>query len=199
LAKANLNWAAPVYVAGSILVGHALGSINSKRLAHLAIGINLIVSVAFYFYTPMQNLMGVEPAKKNTPYYRLAGWRELMRSAADATQEFTGLPWLSGSRKLLSYVNFYVGKFNGRPLELYSFNPDGRIKSQYELMRDLRSADSSEFLFVSESVRDLTGCFRSSRLVTHLQQPVYSSGIRQLYIYHVEGFSGYGYCQNTNH
>jgi 4-amino-4-deoxy-L-arabinose transferase-like glycosyltransferase len=199
LAKANLNWAAPVYVAGSMLVGYALSSIDNRRLAQVAIGINLVIAAALYFYTPMQNVMGVEPTRKNTPYYRLAGWKELMQSAAGSRQKFAGMPWLSDSRKLLSYVNFYVGKFNGRPLELYGFNPDGRIKSQYELTRDLRSADLSEFLFVSESARDLSGCFKSSRLVTYLQHPVYSSGIRRLYIYHVEGFSGYGNCQNTNH
>jgi 4-amino-4-deoxy-L-arabinose transferase-like glycosyltransferase len=199
LAKANLNWAAPVYVAGSILVGYALASIDKKRLVIIAIGINLIMAATLYFYTPLQDVMGIEPTRKNTPYYRLAGWRELMQSATDSTQEFVELPWVSDSRKLLSYVNFYVSQFSGKPLSLYGFNPDDRIKSQYELTRDLRSADSSEFIFISEYARDLSGCFSESRLITHLQEPVYSSGVRQLFIYYVKGFSGYGNCQNTNH
>lgn len=199
LAKANLNWAAPAYVAGSILVGHTLVSVNKKRLAMITISVNLIIAATLYFYTPLQDVMGIEPTRKNTPYYRLAGWRELMRSAAASTQEFIELPWLSDSRKLLSYVNFYVSQFSGKPLELYGFNPDDRIKSQYELTRDLRGADSSEFIFVSEYARDLHGCFNESHLITHLQKPIYSSGVRQLYIYYVKGFSGYGNCQNTNH
>jgi 4-amino-4-deoxy-L-arabinose transferase-like glycosyltransferase len=195
LAKANLNWAAPVYVAGSILVGYALASINKKHLMMTTVGINLIMAATLYFYSPLQNVMGIEPTRKNTPYYRLVGWKELMQSATDSTKEFAELPWLSDSRKLLSYVNFYVSQFSGKPLSLYGFNPDDRIKSQYELTRDLRNADSSEFIFVSEYARDLTGCFEKSRLLSHLQQPVYSTGTRQLYIYHVEGFNGYGSCQ----
>jgi len=199
LAKANLNWAAPVYVAGSILVGSALASINKKRLVMIALGVNLIMAATLYFYTPLQDVMGIEPTRKNTPYYRLKGWRELMQSATDSTQEFVGLPWLSDSRKLLSYVNFYVSQFSGKPLSLYGFNPDDRIKSQYELTRDLPNADSSEFIFVSEYARDLSSCFSESHLITHLHKPVYSSGARQLFIYYVKGFSGYEYCQNTNH
>jgi hypothetical protein len=199
LAKANLNWAAPTYVAGSILVGHALGSAGNMRFAKFAIGVNLVIAAILYFYTPLQNVIGVEPSKNNTPYARVAGWRGLMQLAVVATDEFANLPWVSDSRKLLSYGHFYGSQFSGKTLVVYGFNPDGHIKSQFELTRDLRVANTSEFLFVSEYARDLSDCFGESRLLTHLQQPVYSTGVRQLFIYHVKGFKGYGYCQDTQH
>jgi hypothetical protein len=198
LAKANLNWASPVYIAGSILVGYALASAKKTRLAMISIGVNLIISVVLYFYSPLQDVMGVEPVKKNNPYYRLVGWRGLMQSSVDATKEYSDLPWLSDSRKLLSYANFYVRHFSGKPIVLYGFNPDNLIKNQYELTRDLRISTSSEFLFVSEHERDLSSCFAESQLIAYLQEPVYSSSTRQLFIYYVNGFNGYGNCKSTN-
>ena len=58
-ARANINWGAPAYITGSLIVAIWLAQRDSKRLIKLAVSVNLVLAILFYHYSTFQNVAGV--------------------------------------------------------------------------------------------------------------------------------------------
>lgn len=198
LSRANQNWAAPVYVAASLLaaVGFTQGSHTRYwRLLGATLVTNLLIMLVFYHYHSLQQLAGIEPSRKNDPYHRLLGWPQLGTAFSRWQQQYPDARLLSGSRKLLAYLGYYSGDYRQPEAaqKLLSWNPDRSIRNQYELSNDLERATPGRFLFVSEralSPAEL-GHFAHSQLLAIEKVAVYPDLSRHLYIYLTEDFRGY--------
>jgi len=195
LAKANINWAAPVYVAASILLASQLARTQQRHWLRAIVSVNLLIASLFYTYPHIQKMLQIEATIKNTPFHRLAGWPELFRSIPQVVNPAAQQVWLSDSRLVLSYLHYYLPLAGDRAaLHLLSFNPDGHVRHQFDLQHDLDQSQYNSFVFVSEAERDLTACFTTSEKIGQLQYKVYPSLTRHLYFYHLAGFKGYAYC-----
>ncbi len=150
LARANINWAAPAYVAGALLVGHYLTQLkHPKRWLLCGLALNAVLMVGFYHYTALTERLGIERRAGNDPYKRLLGWPQLVERLQPVFTRYPELPLASHSRKLLAYFGYYLQphRFDGRALDL-----NGRIDDQYELTRPVHG--DGEFLFVIEGRDD---------------------------------------------
>ncbi|CAG8999224.1 MAG: hypothetical protein CENE_01193 [Candidatus Celerinatantimonas neptuna] len=198
LAKANANWAAPVYLGASLMVALILIQQNSMKLASWVVGVNIMLAVILFSYPTIQKILHIEPTRHNTPYARVLGWREVMENIKREYPQVSHMVLLSGSRKLLSYGNYYLSQWkSGRSVPVVSFNPGKRIEDQYDLLYDLSHSKFKHFLFISEGPRNFKGCFKSSRLLGKVVGPVYPTLKRVVYLYQVSGFNGYEYCHKT--
>lgn len=196
LANANINWAAPVYVAASIMLARALMLGYKYKLTHLLLVSNLVIGGLFYLYPQMQRLLYIEPTVKNTPFSRVAGWKPLFQSIPNYISQTDQLVWLSDSPMLLSYLHYYLPHQVDQPLELVSFNVDGKIEHQFDLHQDINQSKHLSFIFVSEQPLTYAGCFDKVQLRAQIKHAVYPSLERRLYFYQVSGFKGYAGCQN---
>lgn len=194
LAHAYVNWAAPTYVAASILVARRLSIANKLKTLNWLVGINLFIGASLYFYTPMQQALGFEPSRKNTPYHRVSGWREVIHKIPSRLPNANNQIWLSDSRKLLSYLHFYLSDFKQKPLQLRSFNPDGKVDNHYDLLWDLHHAQESEWIFAAETEREFGHCFQSVEPLGVINHTVYVDLTRHIHLYRVRGFTGYENC-----
>jgi 4-amino-4-deoxy-L-arabinose transferase-like glycosyltransferase len=194
LAKANMNWAAPVYVAASIMLARALILGYKYKLAHSLLICNLVIGAIFYLYPQIQQGLNIEPSVRNTPFHRVAGWKPLFQSIPDYLPDFEQQVWLSDSRMLLSYLDFYLPVDEDNAPKIVSFNPEGKIEHQFDLYRELSQSHFSSFIFISESPRQLSECFSEVNLQADIKQAVYPSLERELYLYQVTGFQGYAHC-----
>lgn len=199
LSKANVNWAAPVYVAASIMVAHVLVEAQKFRFLRYLIASNLVIAAVFYAYPTIQSSLQIEPTTKNTPFHRVAGWKALFGAIPNVIAQPREQVWLSDSRSLLSYLHYYLPDNDDKPeVNIVSFNVDGHVTHQFDLYQELSQTAYSDYVFISEKERNLTGCFGSVDLLAQLNQAVYPSLNRTLYLYKVANFQGYQHCHLAN-
>ena len=192
LSRAFVNWAAPAYVSASLLVGYWLALHQKQKLAFWLIVLNMMMGALLYAYPSLQAAVGVDVTRKNTPYHRVMGWRELIRSIP-ADLHDANTVWLSDSRSLLSYLHYYLSDFEREHrIRLMSFAPDGRVLSQYDLKYALGELDgrsgNASFLFIAEEPQVLTDSFEEVTLVKMIEFNVSPSLKREAYIYSVKGY-----------
>ncbi|WP_462173597.1 ArnT family glycosyltransferase [Pseudoalteromonas xiamenensis] len=192
LSHANANWAAPTYVGGSLLAAYWLVERGKFAVLKAAMLVNVLLIGLFYSYPQIQSALDIEPTKKNTPYQRVSGWRELVLAIPEQPQDMV---YLSDSRALLSYVHFYRSDFTqGSGIQVRSFNPSGIIKDHYQLNYPLTAQYNEHYLFLSETPKALHGCFQQVQALEPVSVDVYPTLTRKLYLYQVSGFNGYDGC-----
>lgn len=196
LSRAFVNWAAPAYVAGSLVVAYYLAQKSNSKLFAWLLGINLLLSAIFYFYTPLQKAFGVEPSEKNTPFQRIDGWKEVTLALKEKVPTASTETWVSDSRLTMSYLHFYLSDLqNQQSIEVRSFNPDQKIKDQFDLLWDLKDSKATSFYYVSHHKRNFAKCFAEVEDLGEVSYQVYPTLERRYYLYKLSGFKGYENCQ----
>lgn len=200
LARAHVNWAAPAYVSLSILAAYYLRDAH-RYLVRLSLGFGVVFMLGFYFFTPIQAAMGVEAGAKNNPYHRLTGWRELVQKLPPDLYG-SNTQWLSGSRKLLSYLHFYLPEQRDSLAQrLFSLRSDSAVKNHFDLVSPLvgaaenpDSANQSFLLLNDGDQPPYERCFEGSVLAATVRSTVFSSLPRKLEVYRVKGYLGNDVC-----
>ena len=192
LSHAFVNWAGPIYIAGSILVGISLAG-RTDRLWIFAGGLNLLMLSIFYHWPLLADAAGLERDKSNDPYFRVLGWDQMAEQIQPLLIQ-ENLILASDSRKLLAVLGFYAmpGEFR-----LARWGEDEEdIRDYYDLrvnLRDFAANSEQEFLWVGETQPEphVLSAFESAIFLDHIEVPVYHNLSHQLYLYRVQGFIDY--------
>lgn len=188
-ARANINWGAPAYITGSLIVAIWLAQTGLKRLVKLAVSINLVLAILFYHYSTLQNIAGVEPTKNNNPYTRISGWYELGQSIQPYLDQYPEAPIASESRKVLAYFGYYR-----EPMDLYgrALTFDDHTISQYELLYPIDTSPATEHLVVSEHLteKQLARHFKTAKTLTSQSVKVTRDLTRTIHVTLVSGWLG---------
>ncbi len=193
LSHAFVNWAGPIYIAGSVLVGNSLAGRND-RLWIWAGAANLLVLSIFYHWPILADTAGLERDKSNDPYFRVLGWDQVAAQVEPILQKDPNLILTSDSRKLLAVIGFYAmpGEFR-----LARWGADEEdIRDYYDLrvnLRDFKSTPDQEFLWVGETQPEpqVLSAFESAIFVDQFEMPVYHNLSQHLYLYKMQGFIDY--------
>jgi 4-amino-4-deoxy-L-arabinose transferase-like glycosyltransferase len=198
LSRANANWAAPVYVAGSVLVtawlldglrsgvslwrGRALW-LTSSIVLHLGAIVFLCVFLVASYGRPDEL-----PAKAD-PFKRVRGWHELGASINLARREFGAMPILVDERKLMAEVLYY-----GRPwsADAVKWRP-GRVYDHFDLTRPLVEPAPPRMMLVTErtDASEITSRFAHADIIAEIRTPIGVGRERVVRLYQLEGFLGY--------
>lgn len=197
LTRANANWAAPVFVASSVLVGKHLAELSQRRWLWIAISFNLVLMAAFYHYHSVLSLAGIEPSRRNDPYQRILGWPELGKQLTHWRQKYPEARLLSKSRDLLAYFGYYTEPPFARKLAVWS--PDTHIANHYQLVANVALYPNEQFLLVLEKpiANRLSSTFGRVEFLEQMTVDVYPDFQRTVYVYYAQDFLGYGEPQNT--
>ena len=196
LSRANANWAAPVYVAASVLVtawvlsaarqgdwrGRALWLTGSILLHLGAITFLCVFLVATYGYPEAL------PSKAD-PFKRVRGWQELGATINIARREVGALPLLIDERKLMAGILYY-----GRPwsTDAVKWRP-GRIHDHFDLTRPLVEPAPSRMMLVTErdDASEITSRFAHAEILAEIRTPIGIDRERVIRLYQLDGFLGY--------
>jgi 4-amino-4-deoxy-L-arabinose transferase-like glycosyltransferase len=202
LSRANANWAAPVYVAASVLVtawafegaraaikgpggdwrGRALW-LSGSVLLHVA-----AIAALCAFLVATYGRPDALPAKAD-PFKRVRGWHELGASINLARREFGAMPLLVDERKLMAEVLYY-----GRPWSAgaVKWRPN-RIHDHFDLTRPFVELAPGRMMLVTErqDASAITSRFAHSDILAEIRTPIGVGRERVVRIYLVEGFLGY--------
>ena len=193
LSRAFGNWAGPFTITMSILAAAAAVQMT-KRFNFSAIAFHLILLSLFYHWPVILNSLDIEQSKKNSPYYRLTGWRELGGKIEPIILQHPNAKILSPSRDLLAYMGFYTGRHVN---DLIFWNPnENYIANHYDLKNNLRdqpyNRQASFILLLKSPIEDRIANRFSiiSDLGIHTHQ-VSEHIVRTVFLYQVSGFKGY--------
>ena len=198
LSRANANWAAPVYVAGALLVtawllsanrvsdgdwrGRALWLTGSILLHVGAIAMLCVFLVATYGWPDAL------PSKAD-PFKRVRGWHELGASINIARREVGALPLLIDERKLMAEVLYY-----GRPwsADAVKWRP-GRVHDHFDLTRPFAEPAPGRMMLLTEraDASEITDRFAHSDILAEIRTPIGVDRERVVRLYELEGFLGY--------
>lgn len=186
-ARANINWGAPAYITGSLLVAIWLAQTKSKQLVKLALSVNIMLAVLFYHYSTLQNIAGLEATKNNNPYTRISGWYELGQSIQPYLEQYPDAPIASESRKVLAYFGYYR-----KPMDLFgrALTFDDHTISQYELLYPIDTSTATEHLVISEHLteKQLARHFKSAKTLTSQSIKVTKDLTRTVHVTLVSGW-----------
>lgn len=186
-ARANINWGAPAYITGVLLVAILITLRKSQKILTLAVTVNLLMMIGFYHFTSIQKGLGFEPTTKNNPYSRIQGWYELSEEIAPSLAKYPDLVIASESRKVAAYFGFYRNpkNLNARALDL-----DNHIKSHYELLYPVSREPEASFLFISERMDEkaLRRYFNQAEHLDYKKVTVMNGLERQVFVTLVKGY-----------
>jgi 4-amino-4-deoxy-L-arabinose transferase-like glycosyltransferase len=201
-AQANLNWAAPSYVAVAVLfaawacgVGDQLYGGTPRRPRHgwlvATLALNSLVLVLVCHAYDIAQLMG-RPLPRNTDaFVRMRGWHEALRSLKPLVAQHPGLPLLGIGRTLLAQTTYEWRSLGTQPV---AWNPQRRADDQYQLTTDLeRYKGQPVLLALLGPVPDnLPAHFESMQLLGEVFVGTAPDRRLTVTLWRANGFKGYG-------
>jgi len=195
--QANANWAAPLLISVSILMGTSVSQMTYrwKRVAFACAAANILILIVLHSYPSLLKTLNVEPTTKNNPYDRVDGWKEVIEKAQSIVSVPDDSIVLSNNRLVLSYMVLYNDLAFSR---LAAWNSDKTIDNHFELVADLADKTSEQidgrtiyFVSRSELSPKILERFTNKKILSSVREPVYVDLERVLYIYRLSGFKGY--------
>lgn len=149
-ARAHANWAAPAYVAATLLATAWIAARPTRRWLIAAVVVNVLVMVVASGTGPL--LAALDRPLKRDPMAQLMGWDTLGRAVRRSLESApTDTRLLFDDRRLMSLTIFYAGR---RAHSALIWNPSGRVTNHYHLLRDVAATPAGPFLMLSERDRD---------------------------------------------
>ncbi|NOZ09841.1 MAG: glycosyltransferase family 39 protein [Gammaproteobacteria bacterium] len=190
LARAHLNWAAPTYVAASVMVVAYLFNRHRQAWLYAGLILNLILGLAIYHFDSLATAMGVELSVLNDPYKRVRGWDKLGLEVQKVYEKYPGVPLLADDRKSLAQLIYYL---RPHPYGAMMWNPRGARRSQYDLETDMSKKIGDDFIYITfyDSAGSVARHFQSHRLLASISVPIHKDFKLKYNVYYMERFKGY--------
>jgi len=191
LGRANANWAAMTYAAGTLWVVSWLLQANRRGIVIAALAVNLVAMVAAYHYHAIARATGRELTRKTDYYKRVQGWDVLGLKVAELLKDNPGTLLLSHERDTISEMVYYA-----RPQSAGAvwWNPQHRINSHYALVTRMEGKGNRDFIFISRNSAlpaGMADSFLSAERLPDLNVPVVPGWSLDYRVWRLRGFMGY--------
>lgn len=146
LGRANANWAAMTYAAGTLWVVSWLLQANRRGVVIAALAINLTAMVAAYHYHAIAQTTGRALTAKTDYYKRVQGWDVLGEKVSALLAQQPGTLLLANERDTMSELAYYA-----RPLSAGAvlWNPQRQVTNHYELVTTMAGHGGRGFIFLT--------------------------------------------------
>lgn len=190
LAKANANWAAPAYFAGSLLVAARLLAQGRLRWAVAAFVLNLALLSAFYHYRSLAGALGITLTRASDPYARVLGWPRAGQEVGRVLARYPHAHLATVERAEFALLHYYV---RPHPVGMCIWNPAGERRNQFHLTADIAQARGASFIIATSHPMDAGAAraFEQWSALGQLSVPLYPDDALRLYLYRGERFRGY--------
>jgi 4-amino-4-deoxy-L-arabinose transferase-like glycosyltransferase len=198
VSRAHANWAAPAYIAATILVVAWLVETKRRRRWLVAsLGMHLTASAALMTYPWTIHALGFETSKRNDLFWRQRGQRRFGAEVANLLARHPGASLMSDSREIFAPLIYYV---EPHPFGAVKWDRDGVPHDHYELVGRMNDHVGKDFLLVTEAGEAVTFApyFDTVTLVAKIQIPVYSNHELAYRVYRLTKFKGLTPTRSSN-
>lgn len=191
LGRANANWAAMTYAAGTLWAVSTLLQSHKKGIVIASLVVNLVAMVAAYHYHAIAHATGRELTRKTDYYKRVQGWDVLGAQVVTLLQNNPGALLLSNERDTMSELAYYARPHSAGAV---LWNPQHRVTNHYELVTTLRGKGGYTFLFISRDTSlppIMADSFLTTERLPDLNVPVVPGWSLDYRVWRLNGFIGY--------
>ena len=190
MSRAHANWAAPTYVAATVLVVAWALQRGWRRL--LAVSIALHLAGVGLLFTGRETLagFGFDVPAQYDPLRRVRGWHELGAEVGKELAAHPGLTLFADDRELLAALVYYI---RPHPLNAVKWKVTSRIQDQWDLTNGLGKRLGESFLLVSEHelIDEMEPSFAAIERLRPIVIPLGPGAARTYTLYVARGFKGY--------
>lgn len=179
--RANANWAAPTYVAATVLMAAWLYA--KWKTVTVVLVLNLVLGLLVYHPAPLNQLLNTDLHK------RLKGWEVIGSQYREIQQDYPDALLLAEGRDVLSSLAYYA-KPEG--LRGVSWNPQHQMHHHYDLVTRLDDKQGQDFLLVTANTppTSMKPYFESVQPVGQLQAVIHLSWKLHYNVYLLKNFRG---------
>lgn len=194
LSRANANWAAPSYIAASVLITAILLDKNKEKLIKYSIVLHLVLATLILnfdaIYSVANKTTGFELTKKTDPMKRVRGWDEIGKQISKLWAENKDTTLLFDERKIITPMLYYISP---NPFDAVKWNPNGKIHNHYDLTTTMDNKIEHNFLLIirHKNIDEYRKHFENVTFIKKLSVPLYPDYERFVYIYRLDDFKGY--------
>lgn len=191
LSRANANWAAPTYIAGTILVVALLLGAGRKKLLGVSVALHagaaLVMLVLAGWAVPRPDAL---PGWAD-PFKRMRGWESFGAQVSMVASTVPHRGYLFEDRPELTEMLYYG---TPQPVEVWKWNPSRRIRDHFDLTRDVADAPPGPLVLVVPAADPsyITNHFEHAEPIGGVLQVLGRDRRRAVRLYLVDGFKGYG-------
>ncbi len=190
LSRAHANWAAPIYVAATVLVVAWVLQRGWCRLLAMSIALHLAAIGLLFTCRETLASFGFEVPAQYDPLRRVRGWRELGAEVGKELAAHPGLTLFADDRELLAALIYYI---RPHPLDAVKWKVTSRIQDQWDLTNGLGKRLGDSFLLVSEHelTNEMEPSFAAIERLRPIVIPLGPGAARTYTLYVARGFKGY--------
>ncbi|HLO77366.1 MAG TPA: glycosyltransferase family 39 protein [Magnetospirillum sp.] len=183
--RANANWSAPAYVAGTVLATWLIAS-RRPLLLKVSLALHLLIMGSMYGLDAARTVVDF----KFDPEKRIKGWDRVGERVSAVLAAHPGARLLADERKVLATLVYYV---RPHPFDAVKWNPSGRIRDHFDQTTRLEPGPG-ELIYVTE-LPDLPGDMRdhfaAADKIEDITIPLHHDYARRLSVWRLAGFKGY--------
>ena len=190
LSRAHANWAAPTYVAATVLV--VVWALRRGLSKLIAASIALHIAAVGLLFTGHEALaaVGLDVPAQYDPLRRVRGWRELGAKVGKELAAHPGLTLFADDREVLAALIYYI---RPHPLDAVKWKVTSRIRDQWDLTNGLGKRLGESFLLVSEHelINEMQPSFAAIERLRPIVIPLGPGAARTYTLYVARDFRGY--------
>ena len=144
--RANANWGAMAYAAGTLFVVALLLERGRRGLLLAGVAFNAALMPIAYHFDALTHAAGIQLNRHSDPYKRVRGWARLGDAVSALAAAHPEAILLADSRDVVAELRYYV---HPRPDRVVLWNPDGLIDNQYALTTTMSDKKGRDFLYIA--------------------------------------------------
>ncbi len=190
LSRAHANWAAPAYVATTILVVHYLLSKNKLNLLKASFMLHLVLGVLLLFYGAAVQNFDIPLSKKTDIFKRVRGFEEIGDQLDTYRLIYPNVFWAADDRMNLSSLAYYT---KPHAFDLKKWNPSMQIKDHFDLTTSMAEAVGKNVVVISNyyTASSLIKYGKSTEEIGCLYYSPYEGLEKKFNLILIRGFKGY--------
>jgi 4-amino-4-deoxy-L-arabinose transferase-like glycosyltransferase len=188
--RANANWAAPIYVTGTLLVVGWAVSQGRALVLKAAVALHVAAAALVFAGPPALAAAGISLPRGADPWMRQRGWAALGAAISRTAAEHPGHRFLFEQRRDMATLLYYI---RPHPLDARMWEADGIARNEFELTAALQPGDTGPFLFVTrrDTAPDVTGRFATVEPLGRVTVPTHRNAALRYTVWRLDGFRGY--------
>ena len=190
LSRANANWAAPIYAAGTILV--AAWAVERARtlLLRASVALHCAAAMLIFLGPPALAASGIELPRRLDPWMRQRGYDVLGQAIAREAALHPDARFLFDQRRDMASLIYYI---RSHPFDGRIWTPHSPARNSFEQTSPLRPSDHGPFLYVTRrtDAAEVLARFERTERVARLVVPTHRDAALRYTVWRVEGFRGY--------
>jgi len=184
--RAHANWAAPAYIAGTILAVYVIAGSRYPNLLKISIGLHCFIGLFAMMYLTFDDLK-----TSNTPLGRLYATHELANQYRTDYYNDKHKILVFDDRMVLSVFKYYL---RDTDIKFIKWNPAGAVKDHFDLTTNLDDYARNDIIVLSNwlTLPILKNYAKEASVLTHIDSSQnFGKHSKSLTLYYLEDFHGY--------